>query len=86
MRASAEDRFGNLISASTDFFISGEEDEVRLRILSSRDRLQAGKSEPVRIVSRLEPTRVLVTRIGDVSTRFMERFRPQKPKSAAVGA
>ncbi|MFQ5526896.1 MAG: acetyl-CoA carboxylase biotin carboxylase subunit [Thermoanaerobaculia bacterium] len=25
-------------------------------------------------------------RIGDVSTRFMERFRPHKPKTAAVGA
>ncbi|MBL8896704.1 MAG: tetratricopeptide repeat protein, partial [Planctomycetes bacterium] len=65
LRATALDRFGNRIHAKRELFISGEEDEVKLRLLSASDTLEAGVPSAVRVLSRLQPTRVLVTRLGD---------------------
>lgn len=61
LRAEGTDRFDNPVSGRTRVAISGEEDEVRLRILADRHTYKAGDKADVVLHWRGEPALALVT-------------------------
>jgi len=62
LRARATDRAGNPVTASLDLFVSGEEDEIKLRLFTERTGYEAGETAKITIHSRVEqPNLVLVT-------------------------
>ncbi|MEZ5989796.1 MAG: MG2 domain-containing protein, partial [Planctomycetota bacterium] len=65
LRASAVDRFGNTIETSRTFFVSGKDDEVKLRLLSRVQYAKVGDELAVRVVNRAGPRLCLVTYEGD---------------------
>ncbi len=65
LRFTAKDRFGNLISAQKDLFVSGEEDKVRLRIFADKVTCDAGSDIDVRVHTRTEPGLGLLTCEGE---------------------
>ncbi len=52
IRVSGKDRFGNPVSGQAGFFVSGEKDKVKLRLLTDRERWRAGEKARVRVVNR----------------------------------
>ncbi len=64
LRASGTDRFGNPVSAERTVTISGDDDTVRLRILSDRHHYKAGDTASVQVHWRDEPALALVTYQG----------------------
>jgi len=65
LRFTANDRFGNLISAQKDLFVSGEEDKVRLRIFADSVTCDAGSDVDVRVHTRTAPGLGLLTCEGE---------------------
>lgn len=61
LRAEGTDRFDNPVSGWTRMTISGEEDEIRLRILADRHTYKAGDKADVVLHWRGGPTLALVT-------------------------
>ena len=61
IRAEGTDRFGNPVSGRLEVLISGEEDQVRLRILADRHTYKTGETADVRVVWRERPALALVT-------------------------
>ncbi len=65
-RARGTDRFGNMVVAETLAEVSGEEDQIRLRLFSDRNHYRVGERAALRIHSRLEsPALVLMTHEGE---------------------
>jgi uncharacterized protein YfaS (alpha-2-macroglobulin family)/tetratricopeptide (TPR) repeat protein len=64
LRATGTDRFGNPVSAERAVTISGDDDTVRLRILSDRHHYKAGDVAGVQIHWRDRPALALVTYQG----------------------
>ncbi len=64
VRAQATDRFGNPVSGSATVAISGEEDKVRLRILSDKHHYKVGDTGKVQLHWREAPALALVTYEG----------------------
>lgn len=52
LRAQAMDRFGQLLSAERQLTISGDDDELKLRVLSDRQSWRVGETLEARIVNR----------------------------------
>jgi len=62
LRARATDRAGNPVTASLDVFVSGKDDEVKLRLFTERTEYEAGETAKITVHSRVEkPNLVLVT-------------------------
>ncbi|MES2791987.1 MAG: tetratricopeptide repeat protein [Planctomycetota bacterium] len=61
LRATGTDRFGHSVSGSHPLYISGAEDEVRLRILADQHQYKAGDQGRVQLHWRDEPALALVT-------------------------
>ena len=69
-RAFARDRFHNPIVAEKTIFISGDEDENRLRIITERDEFRVGETPGVRVIYREEPALALITYEGEDIFRY----------------
>lgn len=61
LRAQGTDRFGNPVSGSTTVLISGDDDAVRLRILSDKHHYKVGDTGKVQLHWRDKPALALVT-------------------------
>lgn len=61
LRATAVDRFGNLVSGETPVTISGDDDKVRLRIFAERHSYRVGETASVVLHWREAPATALVT-------------------------
>lgn len=64
LRATGTDRFGNPVSAEHTVTVSGNEDTVRLRILSDRHHYKAGDTATVQVHWREQPALAMVTYQG----------------------
>ncbi len=69
-RARGRDRFDNPVTAEAEVFISGEEDEVKLRILSEREAYRLGESPLVDVFMRLPAKPVLLAFEGERIFRY----------------
>jgi TolA-binding protein len=56
-----KDRFGHRVEARKEFFVSGKEDKVRLRLLSRTQHTRVGDQMELRIVNRTKPRLCLLT-------------------------
>ncbi|MEO0479228.1 MAG: tetratricopeptide repeat protein [Planctomycetota bacterium] len=65
LRATVTDRFGNRVTSQRLVFVSGEEDEVRLRLLTDRENFEVGETVDLRVLNRSGPRLALVTQRGD---------------------
>ncbi|MBA4019242.1 MAG: hypothetical protein C0483_18910 [Pirellula sp.] len=61
VRVAGKDRFGNPVVGSTEVFVSGDEDTVRLRILADVHNFRVGDEPTVRVHWREAPALALVT-------------------------
>ncbi|MDB5336303.1 MAG: hypothetical protein JWN70_1922 [Planctomycetaceae bacterium] len=61
LRATGTDRFGHAVSGSHPLYISGQDDQVRLRILADQHHYKAGDQGRVQLHWREEPALALVT-------------------------
>ncbi|MGB0951784.1 MAG: alpha-2-macroglobulin family protein [Planctomycetota bacterium] len=59
--AEGVDRFGNLVDAYARFFLSGEDDEDKLRLLTDAKRLNVDGSMPFTLLNRAEESLALLT-------------------------
>ncbi|MCP4770763.1 MAG: tetratricopeptide repeat protein [Planctomycetes bacterium] len=55
------DRFGNPVTARKDFFVSGQDDDTKLRLLSDAGSLEVGGKMPLEVVNRAGNGLLLVT-------------------------
>jgi hypothetical protein len=65
VRVAATDRFGTSLTEALAVRISGDDDEVKLRLLSDRQRYEVGETVKVQVVNRAGPRLVLRTVQGD---------------------
>jgi uncharacterized protein YfaS (alpha-2-macroglobulin family)/TolA-binding protein len=70
LRARGVDRFGNTVTAELRLFISGDDDEVKVRILSDREEYRLGETPLIDIHSRLESRPVLLSFEGERIFRY----------------
>ena len=61
VRATGKDRFGHTISGSRQVLISGEDDNIRLRVLADQHSYKAGDRGTVQLHWREQPALALVT-------------------------
>ena len=66
LRAFSRDRFDNPVAAELVIFISGEDDENKLRIVTEREEYRVGESPGVKLVYRDDPAPALITFEGEV--------------------
>lgn len=64
VRAQGTDRFGNPVSGTATLLISGDEDRVRLRILSDKHHYKVGDTGRVQLHWREKPALALITYEG----------------------
>ena len=86
LRATGRDRFNQPVIASTNFTISDQSDQVKLRIFAETTQIKLGQSETIGIHSRLEhrndnPSLALITFEGDriISYQVMELKHGENP-------
>ena len=77
VRVSATDRLGKTILAARDFFVSGKEDQVKLRVLCQAQRGEVGQTVELRVINRVGPKLCLVTTEGDGVLAFEARSFPK---------
>ena len=65
LRVEGSDRFGNPVVATTALFVSGEEDEVELRMITDTQRLEVGETARVDVINRAGPGLALLTFEGE---------------------
>ena len=65
IRANGVDRFGQAVIGFGDVTVSDDSDAIKLRIFATQGTTEAGKSETIRIHSRLGPGLALVTFVGE---------------------
>ncbi|MCU0722835.1 MAG: MG2 domain-containing protein, partial [Planctomycetes bacterium] len=70
VRAKGPDRFGNTVTAEAEVFVSGAEDEVKVRLLSEREEYRLGETASVDVVNRLGPKTGLLTFQGERIFRY----------------
>lgn len=71
LRATGKDRYGNRILAERKVFISGDEDKVKVRFLTDKQRWKVGSKASLQIVSRLKKKSLaLLTWEGEVIHRY----------------
>ena len=61
LRVEGRDRFGNRVAAETAVFVSGEEDEQKLRIVAERQDYEVGETAEVVVVNRARPGLALLS-------------------------
>lgn len=66
LRLKGEDRNGNPVTAERYVTVVGEEDKVKLRLLTDTDTFKVGDTAPIRVVSRADKNLALVTYEGEV--------------------
>ncbi len=88
LRAEGSDRFGNPVSAERELTISGEEDAVKLRVLTERTRVDVGETLSVDLHHRGEPGLALVTFEGEeiLEYRLVRLQRGTNPLEVMVGS
>ena len=64
-RAAAKDRFGNLVTADCEAFVSGEKDDVKLRLFADRVLYDAGEEAEVGLHLRCDANLALLTHEGE---------------------
>lgn len=64
LRATGTDRFGNPVSGAAPLMVSGDDDKVRLRILSDKHNYKVGETGKVQLHWRDKPALALVTYEG----------------------
>ena len=65
VRLEAEDRFGTLVTGQLGLLVSGDDDEVKLRLLSDRQSYKVGETVQVRVANRAGRHLALRTVQGD---------------------
>jgi uncharacterized protein YfaS (alpha-2-macroglobulin family)/TolA-binding protein len=70
IRVRGTDRFDNIVEAQREVFVSGEDDEIRVRILSDREEYYLGERPHVDVVNRLSERLGLLTFEGDRIFRY----------------
>ncbi len=70
LRAEATDRFHQLLDGQCDVLVSGDDDEVRLRVLADRHTYRAGDDAEVTLHWREPPALALVTLQGAKVLRY----------------
>ncbi len=65
VRVEAQDRFGVLVTGQLGLVISGEEDAVKLRLLSDRETYKVGETVTVKVMNRAGARLALETVQGD---------------------
>lgn len=65
VRAQCKDRFGALATGDLALSISGDDDQMKLRLLCDRETYQVGEKAVVRVVNRAGPRLALVAFQGD---------------------
>ncbi len=56
-----KDRFGHRVEARKEFFVSGKEDKIKLRLLTRKQHARVGDQVELRIVNRTKPRLCLLT-------------------------
>tara|TARA_R110002096_G_scaffold52503_8_gene137119 strand:+ start:33967 stop:41973 length:8007 start_codon:yes stop_codon:yes gene_type:complete len=59
------DRFGNPITASRELFVSGDDDEVRLRVIADQSRVEVGGDVTLQVINRAGSGLALITFEGE---------------------
>ena len=52
LRAEGRDRFGNPVSGQTELFISGQDDDLKLRIITDKEEFRVGDQPEITVFSR----------------------------------
>ncbi len=65
VRVVCEDRFGNSVSGSTSLTVSGDDDQVKLRLLSDRQKFEVGETVRVKVANRTKAKLALRAIQGD---------------------
>lgn len=86
LRAEGIDRFDNPVSGEAELTISGEEDAVKLRVLTERTRVDVGETLEVDLHHRGEPGLALVTFEGEevLEYRLVRLDRGGNPLELAI--
>jgi tetratricopeptide (TPR) repeat protein len=74
LRVYGKDRFEQRIDTSADFFVSGDQDSVKLRLLSAKQYGKVGDKVELRIINRAGPRLCLITYEGDRVLDFETRL------------
>jgi len=75
-RCAAKDRFGNLITADCEAFVSGDSDKVKLRLFSQSVAFDSGETAEIGVHMRCDPNLVLFTCEGEQVFRYrIERLK-----------
>ncbi len=77
LRVFAKDRFGNTIEKSLGFFVSGEDDKIKLRLLSRVQHSKVGDELVVRVLNRAGPKLCLLSYEGDGVLSFESKVFPK---------
>jgi len=79
LRALATDRFGNPISDEENFYASGDNDPVRLRILTDQTKFNQGDNVALKVINRTPKNLALVTFEGEtILEHRLVRFNEEK--------
>jgi hypothetical protein len=65
VRVESKDRFGTLVTAQAGLFVSGDDDEIKLRLLGDRQSYKVGEKALVKVVNRAGRRLALRTIQGD---------------------
>jgi alpha-2-macroglobulin len=76
VRVEVVDRFGTRVVGSAEVSISGDDDEVKLRLLGDRDTYHVGETAQVKVMNRTGERLVLLTWQGDGILAYETRRLP----------
>ncbi len=87
LRSSGEDRFGQVVSASTSMLVSDDEDQIKLRFFADSSTGKVGSELPVRLHSRLDKGLALLTFEGEeiISHRIINLKKGYNPIDLTPG-
>jgi tetratricopeptide (TPR) repeat protein len=85
IRGRSKDRFGNTVTSEIEVFLSGKEDEVKIRILSDREEYRLGEAPLIDIHHRFKMKTVLLTFEGERVFRYRVVRLPSGKNAVKVG-
>ena len=88
LRAEGRDRFDNPVSGETRLFISGKDDEIKLRILTDAEEFKVGDTPEVRLSSNAADGLALLTYEGEtmLSYQILSLKNGVNPLTLAIGS
>jgi len=88
LRAEGRDRFENPVSGETRLFISGKDDEIKLRILTDAEEFKVGDTPEVRLSSNAADGLALLTYEGEtmLSYQILSLKNGVNPLTLAIGS